>query len=174
MSGRRGSGSLGSGRPAGYAIGEERTSPCRAIKPGIRHNRIPGSAQARAGSPDPSRGTCRPQRRALTDTRPAASTPFRAPWVCAGWAWGGQLNDGASGSSIRTPGTLLESVLPHHNRGVTAKCGHTVSTCRSGAPGSSSVQPPSRVGPVGQYKSHDISALWGSGSPDMGGWELLG
>ena len=27
-------------------------------------------------------GTCRPQRRAFTDTRPAASTPFQAPKVC--------------------------------------------------------------------------------------------
>ena len=74
---------MGSGRSAGYAIGEARTSPCRAIKPGIRGRHVPGLAQARAGSPDPSRGTCKPQRRAFIHRHAtAASTPFQAPKVC--------------------------------------------------------------------------------------------
>ena len=75
VSGREARGSLGSGRSAGCAIGEDRTSPCRAIKPGIRADHVPGSAQARAGSPDPSRGTCKSQRRAFTDTRPQRAPP---------------------------------------------------------------------------------------------------
>ena len=91
VSGRKGtSGSLGSGRSAGYAIGEDRTSPCRAIKPGIRGDHVPGLAQARAGSPDPSRGTCKSQRRAFTDTRLQRAPPSERQrcvncaiiWVC--------------------------------------------------------------------------------------------
>ena len=81
---------MGSGRSAGFAIGEDRTSPCRAIKPGIRSDHVPGLAQARAGSPDPSRGTCKPQRRAFTDTRPQRAPPSERHgcvscaiiWVC--------------------------------------------------------------------------------------------
>ena len=33
---------MGSGRSAGFAIGEDRTSPGRAIKPGIRYDHVPG------------------------------------------------------------------------------------------------------------------------------------
>ena len=91
VSGRKGtSGSLGSGRSAGYAIGEERTSPRQRAIAGIRSDRIPGLAQARAGSPDPSRGTCKSQRRAFTDTRPQRAPPSERQrcvncaiiWVC--------------------------------------------------------------------------------------------
>ena len=90
VSSRIGSGSLGSGRSAGYAIGEERTSPRLRAIAGIRSDRIPGSAQARAGSPDPSRGTCKSQRRAFTDTRPQRAPPSERHgcvscaiiWVC--------------------------------------------------------------------------------------------
>ena len=41
MSGRTGSGSFGSGRTAGYAIGEERTSPWLEAIAGIRERSYP-------------------------------------------------------------------------------------------------------------------------------------
>ena len=52
---------LAAGRTAGYAIGEGRTSPWLRAIAGIRGVRIPGLAQARAGSPEPLRGKlCEP------------------------------------------------------------------------------------------------------------------
>ena len=61
MSGRGGSGSFGSGRTAGYAIGEGRTSPWLEAIAGRDPPATVSQAglQARAGSPDPSRGTCK-------------------------------------------------------------------------------------------------------------------
>ena len=65
MSGRGGSGSFDSGRTAGYAIGEERTSTWLESIAGIHQgssNRIPGWAPTspcrlpHVGSPDPLRG----------------------------------------------------------------------------------------------------------------------
>ena len=44
MSGRRGSGSFGSRRTAGYAIGEDRTSPWLEAIAGIRGDHVPGWA----------------------------------------------------------------------------------------------------------------------------------
>ena len=53
MSGRGGSGSFGSGRTAGYAIGEERTSPWLEAIAGIRSDRIPGWAPSPCRLPGP-------------------------------------------------------------------------------------------------------------------------
>ena len=81
--GRKGtSGSLGSGRSAGYAIGEGRTSPWLRAIAGIRGVRIPGLAQARAGSPEPLRGKlCEPTLCLCTTSRsrrrPAVSVRAR-------------------------------------------------------------------------------------------------
>eukprot|EP00964_Phaeocystis_antarctica_P034460 scaffold19600_cov109-Phaeocystis_antarctica.AAC.1 len=58
VSGRRSSGRFGSGRTAGYAIGEGRTSPWLEAIAGIRERPYPRPGlQARAGSTDPIRGT---------------------------------------------------------------------------------------------------------------------
>eukprot|EP00964_Phaeocystis_antarctica_P034033 scaffold19352_cov66-Phaeocystis_antarctica.AAC.3 len=56
ISGPRSSGSFGSDRTAGYAIGEGRTSPwLEAPLQGSASDHVPGwRLQARAGSPDPS------------------------------------------------------------------------------------------------------------------------
>ena len=54
VSGRKGtSGSLGSGRSAGYAIGEGRTSPRLRAIAGIRSDRIPGWAPSPCRLPGP-------------------------------------------------------------------------------------------------------------------------
>ena len=53
MSGRRGSGSFGSGRTAGYASGEDRTSPWLEAIAGIRSDCIPGWAPSPCRLPGP-------------------------------------------------------------------------------------------------------------------------
>ena len=53
MSGRRGSGSFGSGRTAGYAIGEDRTSPWLEAIAGIRSDHVPGWAPSPCRLPGP-------------------------------------------------------------------------------------------------------------------------
>ena len=59
VSGRGGSGSLGSGRSAGCAIGEDRTSPRLGAMAGIRSDRIPGGLLPLLGSPDRPGGEIR-------------------------------------------------------------------------------------------------------------------
>ena len=53
MSGRGGSGSFGSGRTAGYAIGEGRTSPWLEAIAGIRGDHVPGWAPSPCRLPGP-------------------------------------------------------------------------------------------------------------------------
>jgi len=66
VSGRRGSGSFGSGRThrslAGYAIGEDRTSPWLEAIAGIRQRPYPRLGSKPVPAPrarDPLRGTCK-------------------------------------------------------------------------------------------------------------------
>ena len=51
VTGPTGSGSLGSGRSAGYAVGEERTSPRLGAIAGICSGRIPGGLLAHGLAP---------------------------------------------------------------------------------------------------------------------------
>ena len=51
VTGRTGSGSLGSGRTAGYAVGEGRTSPRLGAIAGISSYRIPGGLLAHGLAP---------------------------------------------------------------------------------------------------------------------------
>ena len=74
MSGRGGSGSFGSGRTAGYAIGEDRTSPWLEAIAGIRGDHVQAGLQARAGSPDPLRGAVRTSARVFTGSVPRLKT----------------------------------------------------------------------------------------------------
>jgi hypothetical protein len=88
VSGRRGSGSFGSGRTAGYAIGEDRTSPWLEAIAGIRSDHVPGWA------PSPCRlpGPVTRYGAVVTATQ---ARPFRAPVSvlcgagCAGRSRGG-------------------------------------------------------------------------------------
>ena len=83
-SGRRGSGSFGSDRTAGYAIGEDRTSPWLEAIAGIRERSCPrlGSKPVPAPRtrPEVPNETESPRsiRRVFTDAT-VSSTPFRAP-----------------------------------------------------------------------------------------------
>ena len=64
---RRGArGSLGSGRSAGCAIGEDRTSPRLGAMAGIRSGRIPGGLHALAWLPGPLTARERSARRVFT------------------------------------------------------------------------------------------------------------
>ena len=78
MSDRRGSGSFGSGRTAGYAIGEGTHitlagGHCRDPRTTVSQ----AGLQARAGSPDPSRGTVRFSARIFTGgARDSSKHPF--------------------------------------------------------------------------------------------------
>ena len=79
MSGRTGSGSFGSGRTAGYAIGEERTSPWLEAIAGIRERSYP-----RLGSKPVPAPRTRPEawcglRHGFSPAVPATQAPFRAP-----------------------------------------------------------------------------------------------
>ena len=74
---------MGSVRTAGYAIGEDRTSPRLEAIAGIRSDHVPGWLQARSGSPDPLEGTVRCSRR-FSPRRPRLSTPRRAPDMVCG------------------------------------------------------------------------------------------
>ena len=73
---RGGSGSFGSGRTAGYAIGEDRTSPWLEAIAGIRGDHVPGWAPSPCRLPGPVTRyeTC--LRRVLTAAT-VSSTPFR-------------------------------------------------------------------------------------------------
>ena len=66
VSGRGARGSLGSGRSAGCAIGEGRTSPRLGAMAGIRSRPYPGRAPALAWLPGPSTTRERPARRVFT------------------------------------------------------------------------------------------------------------
>ena len=117
MSGRGGSGSFGSGRTAGYAIGEERTSPWLEAIAGIRSNRIPGWAPSPCRLPGPVTRcetctcmhictcactcacTCTCLRRVFTAAT-VSSTPFRAPVSVCGAGCARLFPSGPAGSSI--------------------------------------------------------------------------
>jgi len=78
-SGRRGSGSFGSDRTAGYAIGEDRTSPWLEAIAGIRERSCP-----RLGSKPVPAPRTRPEvwcglRHGFSPAVPATQAPFRAP-----------------------------------------------------------------------------------------------
>ena len=100
MSGRRGSGSFGSGRTAGYAIGEERTSPWLEAIAGIRQRSCP-----RLGSkPVPAPRTRSEVRASLSvgfsPPRPQQAPPPERQKRCAG--------QGVRGSSgVRASGCLF-------------------------------------------------------------------
>ena len=79
VSGRRSSGSFGSGRTAGYAIGEDRTSPWLEAIAGIRERSCP-----RLGSKPVPAPRTRPEvwcglRHGFSPAMPATQAPFRAP-----------------------------------------------------------------------------------------------
>ena len=89
MSGRRGSGSFGSGRTAGYAIGEGRTSPWLEAIAGIRGDHVPGWAPSPCRLPGPVTryGADGRDRRARAALRRAIRAPRRR-------VDGGDPNDG--------------------------------------------------------------------------------
>jgi len=97
VSGRRGSGSFGSGRTAGYAyaIGEGRTSPWLEAIAGIRDDHVPGWAPSPCRLPGPVSYPARYEVRCGRDRD--SSTPFRAPVSVCGAGCAGRSARGAVG-----------------------------------------------------------------------------
>ena len=100
MSGRGGSGSFGSGRTAGYAIGEERTSPWLGAIAGIRQRSYP-----RLGSKPVPAPRTRYEVRAkvsvgFSPPRLQRAPPSERQKMCAGQGVRGFFPSGSAVSSI--------------------------------------------------------------------------
>ena len=112
MSGRRGSGSFGSGRTAGYAIGEDRTSPWLEAIAGIRERSCP-----RLGSkPVPAPRTRSEVRASLSvgfspPRLQQAPPPERQKW-CAGQGVRGSSGVRASGCRAKCAGQSVRAKFP--------------------------------------------------------------
>ena len=100
MSGRGGSGSFGSGRTAGYAIGEGRTSPWLEAIAGIRGDHVPGWAPSPCRLPGPVTRyeTC--LRRVLTAATATSTPRSERQKMCAGQGVRGFFPSGSAVSSI--------------------------------------------------------------------------
>ena len=99
MSGRRVSGSFGSGRTAGYAIGEGRTSPWLEAIAGIRQRSYPRLGSKPVPAPRTRHEVRASLRRVLTAAT-ATSTPFERQKMCAGQDVRGFFPSGSAVSSI--------------------------------------------------------------------------
>jgi hypothetical protein len=83
VSGRGGSGSLGSGRTAGYAIGEGRTSPWLEAIAGIRSDHVPGWAPSPCRLPGPVTRYVQVSV-GFSPPRPQRAPPSERQKMCAG------------------------------------------------------------------------------------------
>ena len=84
-SGRRGSGSFGSDRTAGHAIGEGRTSPWLEAITGIRHDYVPGWVPSLCRLPGPVRRYVQKSPSGF-HRHDCNKHPPGAPDVCVRWA----------------------------------------------------------------------------------------
>jgi hypothetical protein len=99
VSGRGGSGSFGSGRTAGYAIGEDRTSPWLEAIAGIRQRSCPRLGSKPVPAPR-TRYEVRASLRRVLTAATATSTPFRAPVSVCGAGCAGEFSGQVLGVSF--------------------------------------------------------------------------
>jgi hypothetical protein len=99
VSGRGGSGSFGSGRTAGCAIGEDRTSPWLEAIAGIRQRPYPRLGSKPVPAPR-TRYEVRASLRRVFTAATATSTPFRAPENVCGARCAGEFSGQVLGVSF--------------------------------------------------------------------------
>jgi hypothetical protein len=111
VSGRGGSGSFGSGRTAGYAIGEGRTSPWLEAIAGIRERPYPRLGSKPVPAPR-TRSEVRASLRRVLTAATATSTPSRAPEKVCGARCAGEFSGQVLGVSFLVLSSWVCLVLP--------------------------------------------------------------